>query len=183
MTDIRGPASAFELRRRGAGPANAGRSRRDRENCGGRRGLEEKTAVAIASGFANSAGVPEAVGRQAARADARDQRPRIAWRLAEEPKPPSRGRNRGPGGVAPGAVPESRGAKRTERKSRKPAIRNDRGHQGNVGIIRSPVRALILPDCGGALSNERPYRDRVAWPFDEVGLKRCPSPPVRRAAG
>jgi hypothetical protein len=31
----------------------------------------------------------------------------------------------------------------------KPAVRNDRGGRGNVGIIRSPVRASILPDCGG----------------------------------
>src|SRR5712671_1939140 len=30
----------------------------------------------------------------------------------------------------------------------KPAVRNDRGDRGNVGIIRSPVRASILPDCG-----------------------------------
>ena len=28
----------------------------------------------------------------------------------------------------------------------KPAVRNDRGDRGNVGIIRSPVRASILPD-------------------------------------
>jgi len=31
----------------------------------------------------------------------------------------------------------------------KPAVRNDRGDRGNVGIIRSPIRASILPDCGG----------------------------------
>ena len=30
----------------------------------------------------------------------------------------------------------------------KPAVRNDRGDRGNVGIIRSPVRASILPDWG-----------------------------------
>jgi hypothetical protein len=30
----------------------------------------------------------------------------------------------------------------------KPAVRNDRD-SGNVGIIRSPLRATILPDCGG----------------------------------
>src|SRR4029077_13288415 len=30
----------------------------------------------------------------------------------------------------------------------KPAVRNDRGDRGNVGIIRSPIRASILPDCG-----------------------------------
>src|ERR1700751_2129379 len=28
----------------------------------------------------------------------------------------------------------------------KPALRNDRGDRGNVGIIRSPLRASILPD-------------------------------------
>src|SRR3954467_4074549 len=28
----------------------------------------------------------------------------------------------------------------------KPAVRNERGGRGNVGIIRSPVRASILPD-------------------------------------
>jgi hypothetical protein len=28
----------------------------------------------------------------------------------------------------------------------KPAVRNDRGDRGIVGIIRSPVRASILPD-------------------------------------
>jgi hypothetical protein len=26
------------------------------------------------------------------------------------------------------------------------AVRNDRGDDGNVGIIRSPVRAIVLPD-------------------------------------
>jgi hypothetical protein len=30
----------------------------------------------------------------------------------------------------------------------KPAVRNDREDRGNVGIIRSPVRASILPDFG-----------------------------------
>ena len=28
----------------------------------------------------------------------------------------------------------------------KPAVRNFRGGDGNVGIIRSPVRAIVLPD-------------------------------------
>jgi hypothetical protein len=28
----------------------------------------------------------------------------------------------------------------------KPAVRNFRGDDGNVGIIRSPVRAFVLPD-------------------------------------
>jgi len=30
----------------------------------------------------------------------------------------------------------------------KPAVRNFRGGNGNVGIIRSPVRAIALPDNG-----------------------------------
>ena len=34
----------------------------------------------------------------------------------------------------------------------KPAVRNDRGDRGNVGIIRSPVRASILPDHLPALA-------------------------------
>ena len=28
----------------------------------------------------------------------------------------------------------------------KPAVRNFRGDDGNVGIIRSPLRAIVLPD-------------------------------------
>src|SRR6516162_3613307 len=32
------------------------------------------------------------------------------------------------------------------------AVRNDRGDRGNVGIIRSPLRASILPDrCGSRM--------------------------------
>jgi hypothetical protein len=31
-------------------------------------------------------------------------------------------------------------------QSRKPAVRNFRGGDGNVGIIQSPVRAIALPD-------------------------------------
>jgi hypothetical protein len=31
----------------------------------------------------------------------------------------------------------------------KPAVRNDREDRGNVGIIRSPVRASIPPDQNG----------------------------------
>src|SRR5215468_9408661 len=34
----------------------------------------------------------------------------------------------------------------------KPAVRNDREDRGNVGIIRSPLRASILPDYIGATS-------------------------------
>ena len=38
----------------------------------------------------------------------------------------------------------------------KPAVRNFRGDDGNVGIIRSPVRAIALPDI--AISAERARR-------------------------
>ena len=41
----------------------------------------------------------------------------------------------------------------------KPAVRHFRGGDGNVGIIRSPLRATVLPDRGGAISDGRPYRD------------------------
>src|SRR5580700_1794016 len=39
----------------------------------------------------------------------------------------------------------------------KPAVRNDRGDRGDVGIIRSPVRASILPDC---------FRSKAVWGYD-----------------
>src|SRR4051794_26833830 len=35
----------------------------------------------------------------------------------------------------------------------KPAVRNERGDRGNVGIIRSPVRASILPDRNDDVSD------------------------------
>src|SRR3974377_2071727 len=35
----------------------------------------------------------------------------------------------------------------------KPAVRNDREGRGNVGIMRSPVRASTLPDCGLGRNN------------------------------
>ena len=38
----------------------------------------------------------------------------------------------------------------------KPAVRNDREDRGNVGIIRSPLRASILPDYKGASTRHRP---------------------------
>ena len=44
----------------------------------------------------------------------------------------------------------------------KPAVRNFRGGSGNVGIIRSPVRATALPD--GFVRGVRPVRkSRCAW--------------------
>ena len=43
-----------------------------------------------------------------------------------------------------GKVPSDRPALKPYRG--KPAVRNFRGGNGNVGIIRSPVRAIALPD-------------------------------------
>ena len=37
----------------------------------------------------------------------------------------------------------------------KPAVRNFRGGDGNVGIIRSPVRAIALPDNRHEVEDER----------------------------
>ena len=58
----------------------------------------------------------------------------------------------------------------------KPAVRNDREGRGNVGIIRSPIRASTLPDGGGRamkrtslpLLRRREFiallSDTAAWP-------------------
>src|SRR5215468_10226083 len=45
----------------------------------------------------------------------------------------------------------------------KPAVRNFRGDDGNGGIIRSPQRAIVLPDSGGARGNLRSYRDKESF--------------------
>jgi hypothetical protein len=49
----------------------------------------------------------------------------------------------------------------------KPAVRNDRGDSGNVGIIRSPLRATVLPDCGGRSAMVVPTATVISSP---VGL-------------
>src|SRR6516164_7619254 len=54
----------------------------------------------------------------------------------------------------------------------KPAVRNDRGDRGNVGIIRSPIRASILPDCGGRDENRVPCTLRTAWQIDRFAEQR-----------
>src|SRR6516164_6976794 len=60
------------------------------------------------------------------------------------------------------------------------AVRNDRGDRGNVGIIRSPVRASILPDLlvisapGTALA--QPTVARVIMQFQATSTRsRLPS--------
>ena len=51
----------------------------------------------------------------------------------------------------------------------KPAVRKDRGDRGDVGIIRSPVRASILPDC---LFHKRLEKGRFVWPPVQDGAIR-----------
>jgi len=41
---------------------------------------------------------------------------------------------------------------------RKSAVRNDRGDDGNGGIIRSPIRAIVLPDRREWPTGRRPIR-------------------------
>jgi hypothetical protein len=41
----------------------------------------------------------------------------------------------------------------------KPAVRNFRGGNGNVGIIRSPVRAIALPDNRHVVGDERALQE------------------------
>ena len=47
----------------------------------------------------------------------------------------------------------------------KPAIRNDREDRGNVGIIRSPIRASILPDLDCGTVGLQKFRGATrSWP-------------------
>src|SRR5215510_6487335 len=55
-----------------------------------------------------------------------------------------------------GKAPSERSALQPYRG--KPAVRNDRGDRGNVGIIEARSAPRSYPTAG-ALSNERPYRD------------------------
>src|SRR4051794_25791857 len=59
----------------------------------------------------------------------------------------------------------------------KPAVRNERGDRGNVGIIRSPVRASILPDCRVDHNGGPPGCFVTEW----VLLRRAPGGPWSRA--
>ena len=52
----------------------------------------------------------------------------------------------------------------------KPAVRNFRGGDGNVGIIRSPVRAIALPDNRHEAEDESSLRERSS---DPLGLESC----------
>jgi hypothetical protein len=50
----------------------------------------------------------------------------------------------------------------------KPAVRNDRGDSGNVGIIRSPLRATVLPDCGGRSAMLVPTATVIHIPYKPI---------------
>ena len=50
------------------------------------------------------------------------------------------------------------------------AVRNFRGGDGNVGIIRSPVRAIALPDNRHEVEDERALRERSS---DPLGPESC----------
>ena len=50
------------------------------------------------------------------------------------------------------------------------AVRNFRGGDGNVGIIRSPVRAIALPDNRHEVEDERALQERSS---DPLGLESC----------
>src|ERR1700680_3071296 len=55
------------------------------------------------------------------------------------------------------------------------AVRNDRGDRGNVGIIRSPIRASILPDPS------RPAATSKVPSSQAAGRGRVPGPHRRKA--
>jgi len=63
----------------------------------------------------------------------------------------------------------------------KPAVRNDREGRGNVGIIRSPVRASTLPDCGGREATRVPTAPKA--PAKAGAISRCKSGPGKAVAG
>jgi hypothetical protein len=52
----------------------------------------------------------------------------------------------------------------------KPTVRNFRGDDGNVGIIRSPVRAIALPDNRHEAEEEEALQERSS---DPLGLESC----------
>jgi hypothetical protein len=57
----------------------------------------------------------------------------------------------------------------------KPAVRNFRGGNGNVGILRSPVRAIALPDHekGAAISGAK-RTPKTACTVSQRSSRSCP---------
>src|SRR4051794_8953192 len=60
----------------------------------------------------------------------------------------------------------------------KPAVRNERGDRGNVGIIRSPVRASILPDWQAAEGARAPAGRSDGAPRPSPSRPRGPCLPA-----
>ena len=60
----------------------------------------------------------------------------------------------------------------------KPAVRNFRGGDGNVGIIRSPVRAIALPDCVCAFCGPEKKVNRVVLTADQPASSPTTSEPT-----
>ena len=70
---------------------------------------------------------------------------------------------------------QSRGKVSSDSPALKPyrgklAVRNFRGGDGNVGIIRSPVRAIALPDNRHEAENAKFLRGRIS---DPLGPESC----------
>ena len=128
----------FELRRRRARSANAGRGRWDRRNRGGRSGAEEKAAdeIAAVATCAGLAGCAAAADRPAAHSGVRDHRTRG---LADETSPPGHGRDRGASVVARDGM--SCSFCRMGRKRRRPVPGFDRRNPSSdrVGASRREI--------------------------------------------
>src|SRR5580765_4553426 len=65
----------------------------------------------------------------------------------------------------------------------KPAVRNFRGGDGNVGIIRSPVRAIALPDNRHEAEEEESLQERSSEPLGPESCADTARDPVRRRQG
>jgi hypothetical protein len=79
----------------------------------------------------------------------------------------------------PGKAPTDRPALAPYRG--KPAVRNLRGDDGNVGIMRSPISAIVLPDSGPYRCERLRYRSS---PLSSSGhsLPQPPWPPATRCS-
>jgi excisionase family DNA binding protein len=64
----------------------------------------------------------------------------------------------------------------------KPAVRNLRGDDGNVGIIRSPVRAIVLPDHQRVSANRRSDQSMTIDSGRPLGRKATPRVDVDESA-
>src|SRR6266705_3069685 len=63
------------------------------------------------------------------------------------------------------------------------AVRNFRGGDGNVGIIRSPVRAIALPDNRHEAENAKFLRERTSDPLGPESCAATARDTVKRRQG